>query len=239
MADIFQVEQRDLARLIKFYRRAPKPFSRATAGVINTLAFGARKQQIREISSSMTVRNPRFVKSRIRVDKARAVMPISNQSAITGSVKGKRFSGWEEQQTGKRRESKRGITTAARGGSIKSTVKSKFRANKKFKQARDFRSNRHTKFGQQVVAMIIDAREGAFEGPFMVQRGGGPGRLRNFKRGIYDGQSGKLKRIQNFEDRPDQPDTNQWHTRAIGKHNDRVNIRRIWASQIERELKFR
>jgi hypothetical protein len=230
MPDIFDLDMRDLLRLRKFYKNAPRQFARATAGVLNNMAFGARKSQIREIHSSMTVRNSRFVQSKIRVTKARGILPISNQESTSGSVTGSRFTGWEEQETGKKSKLKRSFTQAARGGNFKSQVKPKarLRAKNKFYRPGQFKG-RNQKARFMFMMRVLATRGG---GDFITDKKQG-----KLTRGLYRFKGGKIMRLQNFEEST-QPGRNKWNKRAVDKYLRRANLRRIWTAQLQRQLKM-
>src|SRR4030042_3526765 len=73
MQDIFKVDIKDLQKLIKFYRESPKQFRYATAGVLNFQAFQTRKYDLENIKNSMTIRDPKFMRQNLLVQKTRAL----------------------------------------------------------------------------------------------------------------------------------------------------------------------
>lgn len=231
--DIFSLDTRDLLRLRKFYKNAPRQFARATAGVLNALAFGTRKSQIREIDSSMTVRNSRFVQSKVRVTKARGILPVSNQESTSGSVAdlSKRFTGWEEQETGKKTKLKRTFSKAARKGSWSSPVAGFARSSGRRKVYRVKQFKGRTQKSRFLFMLRV-----------LRSRGGGEFEMRSkvgkLTRGLYRvrGQ-GKLIKLQSF-DNPTQPKRNKWNDRAADNYLRRVNLRRVWVAQLKRVLKF-
>lgn len=113
---------------------APRDFQRATAGVLNSLAFKTRELDLEVIQKNMIIRNLNFVKGSLGVKQAKTGN-ISSQIAIAYSLKRRGFSGWEEQQegtsmqrdTGGRR--KRVPTIQARGGSLRNIIKPNMRIN--------------------------------------------------------------------------------------------------------------
>ena len=231
---LFSVDAKQLVELRKQYKRAPRDFARAAAGVLNHHAFGSRKTQIREINSSMTVRNPRFVSSKIQVTKARGRLPIRTMQSTSGSVTGPRFSGWEEQQTGNKTKLTRTITKSARGGNWKSQVKPKARlkSSAKFLRPEQFHGrNQKAKF--MFMMRVIATRSGNVNLLITNRQG-------KLDRGLYrfNKSRRKFSRLQSF-DNPTQPRRNKWHSKAVDRYFKRANLSQVWKQQLKRQLKFK
>ena len=237
MADMFSLNLADQKKLFETFKAAPKKFQRATAGFINTYAFKGRKDQIASIKNRMVVRNDRFLSSRIRVNRANPTEPINTMAADLGSIRGRNFSGWISQETGRGDERKRTITDVARDGDFKKQIPRKHRINSKFHRVGEFRTGRHKKHGQALTSMIIASRQGKLKRPFIIKIKG-PGKLSNLKRGVYGKQGNKIARLQGFE-RPNKPKINRWHTRGIEATRKRLNKKRIWGEQLARAFKFK
>lgn len=228
--EIFQINLSDLKKLKKFYKKAPKQFGRAAAGVLNDFAFGARKESVKTINRRMTVRNSKFVSSSIRVSKARG-SNIDSMRSESGSIRRKRFSGWEEQELGKRSSRTKIASKFGRGGSNKGTLKPSFRMkpSARFMKPSDFPGATGT---QRVGVMLrIIGRTKKRSRPFIITGS------RKFSSGLYKIQNKKIKRIQKFKTR-EQPKRIKWHTEAKKDYFQSVDIRNVWAKNIRRVLKF-
>ena len=81
MEDIFDMKSKDLKQLKKFMKTSPKEFEKATRGVLNSLAFKTRENDIKNITKSMVIRNPKFLRSSLRVQQAKSGS-IDRQVAI-------------------------------------------------------------------------------------------------------------------------------------------------------------
>jgi hypothetical protein len=121
MPDLFEMDDKDIKRLLKFYKRFPKGFQWATANILNDFGFVTRQAQIEAIQETMQVRNDRFLNSSMRVVKTRGSISVLSQKVIIGSRVRPRFSGWQEQIEGGGK--KRVFTTASRGGNFATTVR--------------------------------------------------------------------------------------------------------------------
>ena len=118
----FLQDQRDLKALKRFYKRSPRQFRRATAGFLNGLAFKLREGNLKALRSDLTIRNDGFIRSSVRVNKARASDPINSQVSEVGSIKRDRFTGWAEQEGQKPDKRTRLPTLEARRGDEKRQV---------------------------------------------------------------------------------------------------------------------
>ena len=108
----------ELKALRKWYSKQPKLVQKATGMMLNNFAFGTRTAAIVEIGATMTVRNPTYVASRVRVTKTSLSTSINQQRSYVGSIAGARFSGWVEQELGATTQRNRFGTVASRGGDI-------------------------------------------------------------------------------------------------------------------------
>ena len=107
-------------------KESPREFQAASAGVLSSLAFTTRKNDIKNLDRNMIIRRPKFLSRSLNVQKAKRG-PIERQIAIVGSVRRKGFSGWIEQETGKAPEKKRGVSIHARRGSRSNVMKKRAR----------------------------------------------------------------------------------------------------------------
>jgi hypothetical protein len=160
MPNIFDLDQKDLKKLIRFAKKAPTHFRRASKDVLNDLAFSTMKINKDQIKRTMTVRNNSFVNSSFRVDKARTSSSISLQEAIVGSIRRDQFSGWDEQELGKPTDRERKASIRARGGSKAGRVKPKFRmkSGRRFKRPQQFKG-RNFPFKFRTMLRVFDTRK--------------------------------------------------------------------------------
>jgi hypothetical protein len=238
MANIFQIDDRDLKKLIKFYKRAPREFTKAAASVLNTLAFETRKQNIHQIKKTMTVRGERFVTGSLRVQKTKG-NKLNDLMAIAGSIERQRFTGWAEQQLNKPAKRKRLQTVHARGGSFKKRVrqKAKMRRSNNFYTYRDFVSPKAKTKRQATARMMRQIRSGeASRRPAVIESGLG-GRLGKFSYGLYEIKKRRIKRLQNLRPRNVQPKRNRWMTRSLRYLDRNVDLRAVWGRSINFVLK--
>lgn len=233
-AELFDIDLKDLRNLQKFMKRAPKSFSFVTASVLNTFAFGTRKENLHILESKLTIRSQRFVKSRVRVEKARGNKPITSQRSEVGSISSDRFSGWVEQELGTPTKRTRISTVLARGGSVKKTVRPSVRLkpSNKFVDPDGFPGKQAEHRAWAMIAIL--ARKG-YRKPFVITG------LPKIKSGLFKfnkGKSGQFKRLQTFNPRRSQlqPPRLKWLTGGSDRFFKRANIRQIWADALTREL---
>lgn len=115
MADNFKIDDRDLKQFQKMIGKDyPSGFRRVVASYLNSMAFSQRDENKKNLMRQFIIRDERFLNSHLRVEKTKPVN-INEQIAISGSVTAPRFTGWKEQQEGKKPERKRTISVQARG----------------------------------------------------------------------------------------------------------------------------
>ena len=230
---IFDISSPDLKKLKKFFKQAPRQFQFAAAGVLNDQAFGTRREAIQKIGRNMIVRNPKFVNSMVRFNKARGAQDISLQQSETGSMRRKGFSGWVEQETGKRTQRTRTQTLLARGGSRQNIVKRGFRMRPglKFTDPDDF-SDVVGNPEHRTIAMLAILRRDKFKKPFILPSN------RRGKKGLYKFQRGKVKRLQNLEPSKPQPKRKPWLIPGRNQYFQKTNLIAVWKEQLRRQSKF-
>jgi hypothetical protein len=228
MSDIFKVEQSDLHRLTKFFKESPRDFRYATAGVLNSLAFQTRRNDIQVLSGNMIIRNRRFLESNLKVEKTRAVS-IDQQIAYAGSIERPGFSGWKEQQNGTTSEKQRSGTIHARSGNRAASMKAKSRmksGNKFYKPTQYQGKDKRSRF--QFMLRVIGSRGG---GEFLLSENM-PTKKGSMGKGLYELRQGKIKRLQSTENIK-QPARFQWRSRSLDMLRD-GDIAKIWNEQINR-----
>lgn len=228
----FNVKTLGLRNLEKFYKKAPKQFARAAAGMTNNLAFETRTAALINIASDMNIRSDRFVNNRMKVNKARSV-PISQQRAEVGSLPTSRFSGWIEQETGKAPLRTRTFGIAARRGKQKNTASAKAR----LKPANQFFSPNnfdlsHAADGDHRIQIFLQLMSKEFANkPFIMRR-----KYRKMRKGIYVfSKRGQLKQLQSFDDM--KVKRKPWMKPARKRVVTKANVRKQWARAINHVLK--
>ena len=215
---------------MRFAKRAPTLFRRASAGVLNDMAFDAMRIAPKEIDKTMEVRNKSFVKSSFRVSKAKTGASISQQEAIMGSIFKPRFSGWREQETGKATERERIASLAARGGSKSSTIKPRFRMKKgrRFIKPQQFKGRNFPFKFRTMLRVLVSRRKREL---FYMDR-----KYKGMRPGLYMFQRGKISKIQDATGDKAQPRRDRWMTRTNNRLKRTFDVRKSWASQLNRVL---
>lgn len=230
----FYFKASDLINLRKFCKNAPRQFNHAAAGVLNEQAFGNRRESLQIIESQMIVRNPSFVRSSMRVEKARGAMPIDQQRSIFGSVNKNRSTGFVEQETGEQDNRTRVGTLFSRGGSQSSQIKPGMR----MKQGRnmvgvdDEPIKANNESHRTVIFLQMMARKKPSK-PFKISK-----RYKGLKRGIYQFKGGKLKTLFDTDHKPRAPKRVKWLSGGERNHRRSVDMRSVWAREVDKQLKF-
>lgn len=227
---LFDIDDRDLKKLIKFYKNAPKLMKHSVAGMLNSFAFGTRSRAMHIIRTNMNIRAKKFVDSSIRVQMAKASQEINQQHSIVGSISRARFSGWEEQELGKKTKRTRVATLLGRGGN----VQKKIQPSARLKQSNQFVSpddypgtSRHNRS----VVMMQDLFRKRHRKPFIVKG------HRRFKSGLYKIKQKKLRMLQSFEPRNVQPKRIRWMSGGRKAFFRKADIRQMWGKQLNRTFK--
>lgn len=227
----FIVKTPGLRNLEKFYKKAPKQFARASAGMTNNLAFETRSAALVNIASNMNIRSDRFVNSRMRVDRARSV-PISQQRAEVGSLPTSRFSGWIEQETGKPAQRNRVFGIAARRGKERNTAsgKARLKLSNQFFTPNDFDISANDEDHRIQIFLQLMSTKHAND-PFVMRR-----KYRKMRKGIYVfSKRGKLKQLQQFGEMKVQ--RKPWMRPARRRVVTKANVRKQWARAINHVLR--
>jgi hypothetical protein len=214
----FTIDLHDLKQLERFFRDSPKLLKPVTANVLTSLAFDNRKLNIRNIESSMIIRNRKFVESSLQVQKARSGS-IDSQIALSGSVNRPRFTGWEEQQEGKPSHTKRIITTAGRGGNRKNVAisKARLKPSNKFYKPSQF-AGRDNKSRFMFMMRVLNSRNG---GEFIIDNDMATKRS-ILRKGLYQLKSHRIKLLQQFNS--NKSTHIPWATKSIQQQKFNTNI---------------
>lgn len=233
MSQMFQIELKDFINLRKFYKRAPKKFQITAANVLNNFAFGTKKAAIDVINDKMTVRNKRFVESSFRVQKTNGSIPLNSMVSRVGSIERARFSGWEEQQTGKKRESTRVGTLLSRGKNKSKQMRpaARMKPGRNFPDAGDYQGKSEQ---QRTTVMLNTLKRKKFRKPFVIRKN-----LRKFKAGLYRFFRRKVKMLQRFDSRKAQPEKLDWMGEARRDYFRAHPVRETWGKAIKHVLKLK
>lgn len=210
----------DFGKLKRFYNSIPKMIERSGLSLTNDIAFKLRPEMVRQINDSMTVRSPGFVRGSLRIKKA----TFKDRVAEVGSIRRDRFTGWEEQETGKPDKRDRRQTTTARRGSWKHRVAPRFRfksGKKKFVRPSDFGLRDNVTSNDIVVFLHMLARR-KHRQPFYI-----PVKYKKLKRGVYIFRAKKIRTLHILDAKPDKIKQNKWMTRSI-KIIDQAFVEKRW-----------
>ena len=234
MSQMFQIELKDFINLKKFYKRAPREFQLTAANVLNSFAFGTRKSAIDVISKQMTVRNKRFVETSIRVKTANQNTDLNSMVSRTGSIDRPRFSGWEEQQTGKKRPSTRVGTLLSRGKNKSNQIRpaARMKPGSNFPDAGDYSGKDEQ---QRTTIMLNVLKRKKYKKPFVIRR-----KLKKFAPGLYRFFRGKIKMLQRFDSKgSEQPEKLDWMGMARKEYFSKHPVRNTWGKAIKHVLKLK
>lgn len=219
------VKTPDLRNLEKFYRRAPKQFARASAGMINGLAFETRSAALVQLAGDLVIRDPRFVNSRMQVEKARSG-PISGQQAVVGSVQSPRFSGWVEQETGQPATRNRVFTLTARRNREQNRVapRARLKPGNNITTVNDVNIDASDEANRiRIFIQIMSRRRNE---PFIIRK-----RYKRMRKGVYTFRGKKkLRMLQEFK--PLKVQRKPWMQPARARVVTKVNVRKLWAKSI-------
>jgi len=228
---MFELDLGDLLKLRKFMKRAPKQFNRVAIGVLNTAAFGTRKQALKTLRSGLVIRNDKFMTGSVRVEKAKTTEKLNRAEAVVGSIKRNRFSGWIEQQTGQVSKKTRTSTLFGRGGQQSGALPVGSRLKRKSIISPDKYSGRTPE--NRVTKMINDLKRRGYSRSFIVKGS------RKFKSGLYKIKSKrKIAAVQRFSSRPIKPKRLEWLTTGRRNYLKSTPLRELWARNIGHVLKL-
>ena len=230
--DSFSFSSADMILLRKLFKRSPRQMQRVTAGVLNDQAFQMRPVIFKVLSRNMEIRDTRFAKSRIRVDKARPTS-INSQSSEVGSIFSDRFTGWEEQQTGKQSKGAKVYTKFSRRGSWSNKVRQNLRRRQKNPLWRpsDFNIKAKSERHRLIVFLQMINSKRITDRFFM------PDKLGRMTRGIYTMNKGKIRKI--VEDKFQKPHKIAWMDKSIDQMLRSFNIKKSYAENVERVFRLR
>lgn len=226
---MIRVKTTGLSDLQKYLTKTgAKRFKVAQTMWVNRAAFGTRKNAIKYIDVHMTVRNPQFVQSRIRVKKA----SVSRRVAEAGSVRTARFTGWAEQERLVRDKRDKVLTPEARMKSRTKRVPPKYRMKRtrKYRRPEDYPGRTRRARAQAMLQAIGRGRD---KKAFVLH--GHP----VLKSGLWrfgNGPKGRreLIPIQLFRTDPKEPRKQTWMRSSAKRYFDTINSKSVWADLVRR-----
>jgi len=227
---MFEVDLKDFKLLVRQYKINAREFRAAQINVLNSQAFGTRASAINVIQRGMTVRNKRFVASSLQVTKASAGAPY----ATVGSVYRKDFSGWVEQQTGKRASRKRLPTRSARRGNWRNRVAPSLRMKTQNKFVSDKNIIRSTgNASERTYGMLSYVRRTKYRKPFILSGS------KKYRKGLYKLVGKKVKLIQQIGGVQGNVRRFPWMTYAVQRYMRKNAPIKVWAESVKRIVNFR
>ncbi len=225
---MFELNTSDLINLRKFYRKAPRLFQRATASMLNSMAFGTRNEALRIILSRMTNRDERFVKGSLQVQKTSGSRSIDRQVSIAGSVTRPRFTGWAEQQLGTPTARTRVANIEGRGGSFDRKVigRARLKPNQKFRDMDEVGINVGND-AQRIIAFLNIMKRENSKQSFLIPR-----KVGKWKKGLYKFKGQRVVRLQNLEPSNLQPKKFKWMTFARSRFLAQMDFRQEWGDAV-------
>ena len=226
----FSMSTKDLKLLTRLFKKSPQKMQRVVSGVLNSEAFGLRTSILKILDKEMTIRSAGFVKSRVRVVKAKPG-PVNSIESEAGSIFADRFSGWKEQQFGTEADRERVPTRFSRGGSWQDRMRPSLRSRGKNHMWRmsDFNiTNAKNKKHRLIIYLqMLSQRK-------IRQRFFFPGRLGKMQPTVYKIQGGNFRSIYNPKQKVKKTKRIPWMDKSIGLLLREVNPQSIW----ERNVKF-
>lgn len=210
--------------MIRWYRDQPQLLKRVTADMLNEFAFSTRTRALGVLNREMTIRNPKFVKGRLRVSKARPHARIGNQRSITGSVAKDRFTGWVEQESGQKTLRNRQSTLAGRKGDQKKQMRHVVRLKPKNDVITANTDGFQPKGGRNNLGGLL-----------AIARRKKENRLIRYKSSFYKRKRNKFELVQQIK--PVQPKRIRWIKRARLEYFKYTDINNTWRRISARHVK--
>jgi hypothetical protein len=228
---IFAIDQSNLKRLEKFWKRAPRQFQAATGMLLNNFAYGTREEILKYLPEKMTIRKEAFMRARVKYRKTSTAIPIDSQESEVGStyIGNSNFSGWAEQEARFTTKRKHLATIPGRRGKKEKIIPKKYRINRRFKKSKEYPGDT----GQRRTFLMLQIlqREG-FQDPFIINE------HPKFRKGLYQFKSGILQMLVEFEPDKLQPKALAWLSESRARYFGGINMTVEWGKVLQRILKF-
>lgn len=239
---MFQLDKRDLNFLNRLYNKWPRQFARGTGMMLNTFAFGTRREAIAWLPRKQTIRNKRFMARQLRVEKSRTGPPIEAQMSTVGSVPKDRFTGWVEQETGLADPRGHAGTLYSRGKRKTRQIKKGFRflPGKDFAHSSDYPGDPAGGIAdedQRAFVMIRTLSRAGYREPFIVRR------YKKVKAGMYKFKGRKNKQklvmVQSIRPKSRRIKRIRWMETSRGRYFRSVSLEKEWGLVMKRILKYK
>lgn len=214
----------------------PKKYRAITGTLLNRLAYQARNFAIKEgLEKEFTFRSRGLKRKHFRFTRTRTTIPIAQMVSYYGSISSNRFTGWIEQQTGKRTKRTRTATLSARGKAGKRQIGKRYRHNmlnrmprREVVPVRNAKSEAH-----HTAAMLAILTRRGYRGPLYIgEQADGAG---SFPAGIYQMMaSGDVRPVQ--LDRELQPHRVDWASELQRRFFRSINLVHETAAAIHRVM---
>ncbi len=236
----FKVETIEMDNFTRFLLGSQKRVAAAEKLVLNDLAFDTRKEAHRTIEKTMTTRS-KFAQRQIRVEKVKSNFVVSRMFSLVGSVTARNFTGWVEQEYGKKTD--RNVATKA-GRVSGSTGKVIRRSNRLAKPY--FTQKRFPHRGKIAARMGRSSRGGNWETPAMIgvlkgMKYRAPFILHRYKKipaGLYKLDGEKIQMLQGFDPPKQQPSRNKWMQKSVRRSVTQARVNALWRKAAARTFKW-
>jgi hypothetical protein len=164
----YKIEDKELKLMRKMQLQAPKQFLHAARFTVNDMARDLRGVSIKDIKSTMVVRNPSIIRKSVTYTRAKPG-PINQMFSVVGSkATDVRFTGLGEQEGVRTHQRKRYITKKGRGRKRQKLARAR-RYNNKFlnisEQARKLGSNGHKRSIAMASRLYREGKLGRYGDP--------------------------------------------------------------------------
>lgn len=223
--DIFDVNDAVFKQLNKFFKDSPKEFQRVTGGVLDSIAFGIRREAIKNIHDKLMVRSDPFVRRGLLVRKSSKSAPIDRQIAKLETNPRVVDTGWTEQEFGAKSKRPYTVSLGARKNKYSRVIPQKFRINKPARKISEFRFNNRGEARRWGFIAMMNRKYK--NDPFYLDK-----RTGTIEKGrMYFGSKSKLYHITN-PGRTHQPKKRPWLAPAAQRYMSSSALERLWQKNV-------
>lgn len=212
MAELFRLDHKDILKLREFYNKAPRKYSMAAGMVLNQFAYGTYENSTKAIMWGLTIRKYSLIRWALRYEKTSTRVPINAMESSAYSIRRGKFTGWDEQETGRKTERTRVASLLARGQKTTGQIGTPYRLyrGRKFLRPDDYpgKSSHH-----RAQMLLLDLARVNWKDPFVVWG------HKRMPPGLYKFRGRKTKRgmrrpmlLQSFDPQRVQPRAYKWMT---------------------------
>lgn len=243
MGNQFEIDKKGIKSMQRFFKEAPRTFGIVSAGVLNTIAFKARSEQMKQIEKDNTIRNPGLLRAALKVKTANPRHRLDQQESRAGSILKKRHDGWEAIQEGSRTRGTVFEDAGRTGEKHQGRAKAVAKANTKATKRSDVRV-KNTGSRASAFIMAIKADKTLRRKPFFVQR-----KRKGLSKGIYQLRGGRVAGkgknktlkgaklvLLSIPGATYKPKKTNWNEKAVLRAVNQQSLKKIWTDQIRRQL---